>query len=558
MDKSITPDTPDPSPQGMDAPAPGGTSRRDFLKSSALGLTAAALPVGVAGAGSHVFAADLSEKVDSGPGSDSGDLVLVNGRFVDGRGKSASAMTIKCGRIAKMGVQAMGRDVRVINLKGKTVIPGLINGHVHHSRTGTNAGHEVRTIETAFSIRELQEIIARRTASVPPGEFISCHLGWHYVQLAENRLPTKAELDAAAPHHKVFLSGRAGFVEPLFAVTNSLGQSFFQGAGLTVDDATGRIAATPETAFNAIRNLETPEDRLRQTYDNNAWTLSLGETEILDPAGSPTEANYPAIELWRQGRLHVRHRLHFTASSPAVVNTRASNMVFRGFGDDMLRAIGFGEQLGTFATTAWAIAEQGWKLQQHTDFFAQVDERIGIFQDIANHHPIQDFRWQLIHAFQTTAPQLQALKNLGVGLDLENERYLDRLERGGGPFFRLILHSGVKVGIGTDGSNFAPNNPWLMMYYMTTGVNVRGIPDNAEQTITRMEALRWFTAGSAFQAFDDDKLGSFEVGKLADLAVLNEDFRTVSDERLRRIKSVLTVVGGKIVHEGDEPQWSGA
>ena len=94
------------------------------------------------------------------------------------------------------------------------------------------------------------------------------------------------------------------------------------------------------------------------------------------------------------------------------------------------------------------------------------------------------------------------------------------------------------------------------MYYATTGVSVRGVQNNAGQTISRMEALTQFTKGSAFQCFDDDKMGAFDVGKLADLAVLSADFRTVTDANLRKIKSVLTVVGGKIVHEGPEPNYA--
>ena len=176
-----------------------------------------------------------------------------------------------------MGAQgATGPDAEVINLNGATVIPGFINGHVHHSRTGTNAGREARDIETAFSILEVQEVLARRLPTVPAGAWTGCHLGWHYVQLAENRPPTKAELDDVAPNNPVFLSGRAGHVEQFFQVTNTLGQKFFESLGFLVDNVSGRIITnpngsmtTPEDAFNAIRNTESPEDRLRQTYDNN-------------------------------------------------------------------------------------------------------------------------------------------------------------------------------------------------------------------------------------------------------------------------------------------------
>ncbi len=496
----------------------------------------------------------------------SDEIALVNGKFVDGKTNTFRDMVIKNGRIAKIGrADGLGRNARVIDLRGKTVIPGLINMHVHHSRTGTTPDYEVRDIETAFSIKEIQELIARRAKGVPNGRFVGCHLGWHYVQLAENRPPTKAELNAATSNHPVYVSGRAGIVENFFSVVNSMGEAIFTAAGIAVDSATGKVvSATPEQCLAVLQSVQTPEDKLRQTWDNNAWSLSNGVTNILDPAGSPANAQaYPALELWRQGMLHLRHRLNYSSQTPEVVQTRAANH-FRLLGDDLFRAGGFGESVGsrpvtsstTFEPTARAIAEVGWKLQNHTDFYADVDFQLAAFQRINDDIPVADFRWQLIHCFQTTAAQLQDLKDIGVGVDLECERYLDRLERGGGPFYRLIVDSGITIGAGTDGSNYAPNNPWLNIYYMTTGVNVRGVPENADQKISRIEALRIWTQGSAYQNFDDDNLGSFEVGKLADLSVLNQDFLSVTDAKLRKTKSVMTLVGGKIVHQGDWPEYA--
>ena len=227
--------------------------------------------------------------------------------------------------------------------------------------------------------------------------------------------------------------------------------------------------------------------------------------------------------------LHVRHRLNYSSATDVQVQTRAAG-IMRLMGDDLFRAGGFGESVGsrpvtsstTFEPAAKAIAQAGWKLQNHTDFFADVDFQLAAFQRIHAVIPIDKLRWQLIHCFQTTTAQLQALKDIGVGLDLENERYLDRLMRGGGPQYRQIVDSGIKCGAGTDGSNFAPNNPWLNIYYATTGVNVRGIPENAARRSRGSKALRMWTAGSAYQNFDDDK-GVFEVGKVADIAVLSDN-----------------------------------
>ncbi|SFV28464.1 Predicted amidohydrolase YtcJ [Hyphomicrobium facile] len=546
-----------------------GLSRRDLLAGAALGsIAASTMTIGLTDDADAAFkhfdfkSLGKDRRCKKGKGT-STDIGLINGKFLDGQNKSFSSMAIKDGRIAAIGsTKGLDSGARIINLNGRTVIPGLINMHVHHSRTGTTPDYEVRDIETAFSIKEIQQLLVRRAKGVPAGRFVGCHLGWHYIQLNEKRPPTLAELDAACPKHAVYLSGRAGFVEVMFAVTNTLGKRVFEAAGISVD-ASGRINATPEAALAVLQAVQTPEDKLRQTWDNNAWSLSNGVTNVLDPGvAAVTAQDYPALELWRQGMLHVRHRLNYASNNPDQVNTRVQN-VFRLMGDDMFRAGGFGESIGTrpvtsstlFEPTAEAIAKAGWKLQNHTDFFADVDFQLAAFQRINQKYPLKDLRWQLIHCFQTTPAQLKALKDLGVGVDLENERYLDRLERGGGPAYRQIVDSGITVGGGTDGSNYAPNNPWLNIYYATTGINVRGIPENASQKITRLEALKIWTGGSAYQNFDDDK-GSFEEGKVADMAVLSADLLKVSDAQLRWMKSAMTIVGGKIVHEGDWPDYA--
>ena len=543
-------------------------SRRGLLMAAAAGTLSSGMTFGhiggaLAGGGGRDDDRNNGRR-DRRCKGDSTDIALINGKFVDGSGKTYRDVAIKNGRIfALNSVRGLDDGARVVNLNGRTAIPGLINMHVHHSRTGITPEYEVRDIETAFNIREIQELIARRARGVPQGHFVGCHLGWHYVQLAEGRPPTKAELDAAAPKHPVYISGRAGWVEEYFSVVNTLGAARFAAAGISVD-FNGKVssATTPEQCLAAINLTMTDEDRLRMTWDNNAWSLSNGVVNVLDPGVSATTARaYPAVELWRQGMLHVRHRLNYASNTPDQVATRAAN-VFRLQGDDLIRAGGFGETIGsrpvtsstTFEPVAKAIAQAGWKLQNHTDFFADVDFQVAAFQRIAADIPIKDMRWQLIHCFQTTAAQLQTMKALGVGVDVENERYLDRLMRGPGPSYRLMVNSGIAMGAGTDGSNFCPNNPWLNIYYMTTGVNVRGIPENASQKISRLEAIRIWTAGSAFQNFDDDK-GSFEVGKVADLAVLSDDFLTCTDAKLRKIKSVMTIVGGKVVHEGDFPDY---
>jgi len=123
-------------------------------------------------------------------GGNDGDLALVNGKFVDGRGLVASSLTIKNGRIAPAG-QRLGPDAQTIDLGGRTVVPGLFDSHAHYTRAGVNPGYEARRIERSFSITELQEAIAKRAESVPPGELITGIGGWNHTQFAEARRPTK-------------------------------------------------------------------------------------------------------------------------------------------------------------------------------------------------------------------------------------------------------------------------------------------------------------------------------------------------------------------------------
>ena len=154
----------------------------------------------------------------------------------------------------------------------------------------------------------------------------------------------------------------------------------------------------------------------------------------------------------------------------------------------------------------------------------------------------------MAHALTITPQNVQRLKALGGGLALHGFRYLAGTPAAAGPPYRMILDSGVKVGAGSDSAQISALNPWLMLYYMTTGKNSSGQLINAGQTLTRTEALRLYTAANGWFSKEEDKLGSIEVGKLADLVVLSGDYFTVSEDSLKQLRSVLTVVGGRIVH----------
>jgi hypothetical protein len=252
-----------------------GWSRRDLLKGA------------LAGAAACVSRPVLAQG--------SPDLLLTNGRFVDGRGVVGSALTIRNGRIAGIGdTRTLGTAARTLDLGGRTVVPGLFDAHVHFTRAGVNPGYEARRIERAFSIVELQQVIAARAASVPPGAFITCIGGWNHTQFAENRRPAVAELDAAAPRHGVYISGTGGGTG---AITNSVGRAFFAARGVAVDDA--GVVGAAQAAVAALQSMQTAGDRLRGTAELNAHANSLGLTGVINAGNLPDQEL--ALTLW-QGR----------------------------------------------------------------------------------------------------------------------------------------------------------------------------------------------------------------------------------------------------------------
>ena len=515
-------------------------SRRDLLKATLAG--AAAYVGGSALAGVHLDAAQRGTPV--------ADSLLANGKFVDGRGVVGSAMTIRNGRIVAIGeARALGSATRTIDLGGRTVVPGLFDAHVHYTRAGVNPGYEARRIERALSIAELQEAIATRAASVPSGAFITCIGGWNHTQLAENRRPTKAELDAAAPKHGVYISGTGGNTG---AITNSVGSAFLSAKGVMVDNATG-VVASAQAAGAALQQAQTAEDKIRGTADLNTHANSLGLTGVINAGNFPDQEL--ALALWRQDTLTIRMRPVFPADSPQEVETRVLNnfsQAGKAVGDDLFRPAGFGERIGgndtmspQFEPTARIIAKHGWLLQQHSITPKENDFHLDAFRSIAREHPIEKLRWSIIHLQNIDEPRLKALKELGCGASAQTWTYFGN---GGGPPFRRIVDSGIRAGVGTDSTNVSALDPWVSLFYMTTGRNVAGTLTNDGQQVSRVEALRLYTEGAAWFSFDDHQVGSFIPGKYADLAVLSHDYLTVSEQAIRRIGSMMTMVGGKIVH----------
>ena len=515
--------------------------------------------------------------------ADSRDLRLVHGKIatMDARNSIASSVTIQNGRFDFSGGKP-SPCTKTIDLHGRTAVPGLIDNHNHIVLLGLRPGHDTR-LETAASIKDVQAIIAARAKSVPAGQFITAMGGWNQAQFAEKRLPTLAELDAAAPNQPVLLL--QAFTGP--SATNTLGKTFFAEKGIEVS-VTGAIAANAPSvaALNALRSIQTFEDKKRGTLDALAYSASVGVTTDVDMgafvipglpdiqdsfvfdglASSDPFRMYDAfLALHREHKMAARLRIFFlsmdTRPNVPLLSERIRN-AFDGLGDDMLRVSGIGE----FATV-WPlfgkvtappnyeaalqlVARQGWPFQQHTLSLAEDQLTVSTFEKVNAVTPIANLRWSVAHVPKIDQETVNRFKAVGAGVAVHPFEYLAGTT-GAGPPLRMILDSGIHVGAGSDAAQISTLDPWLMIYYMVTGKNAAGELINAGQTLTRLEALRLYTANNGWFFREEDRLGSIEPGKLGDVVVLSDDFldpAKVPDEAIKRVKSVLTVVGGKIVH----------
>jgi predicted amidohydrolase YtcJ len=516
------------------------------------------------------------------------ELVLHNGKIVtmDAGATIASSVVVRDDRIVAVGttraVPPHNPCARLIDLRGRTVVPGLIDSHDHIVQLTLRPGHDMRAIETTASVAEVVRAVRAKAATLAAGQWITAIGGWNQNQLAEKRLPTLAELDAAAPNHPVYL--HVGFNGP--AVTNTSGRKFLESRSVVVG-ADGSIAANaPATAaLNALRSVQTFEDRKRGARDAMAYVASLGLTTHMDKGGgwppdtagakglaqlgtgaagevNPFTGFDQVVALHRDGQMPVRIRIFFYMQdlTPAVpFLTQRVNNAFRDFGSDWLKVSGFGERAYAAAATpevqyaaAKLIAERGWAYDQHSGSLEEEKSIVDIWEKVNSATPLAALRWCLAHVPGIDMPTLNRLKTMGVGISSAGGRYLAGTLDQPRSQFRLLVDSGLQVGHGSDGGSVAPINPWLHIYFMVTGKNSAGQAIEPGQTITRMEALHMYTIGNAWFSKDEDTLGSIETGKLADLAVLSADVldpARVPDEAIKRITSVLTVVGGRVVHD---------
>jgi predicted amidohydrolase YtcJ len=521
------------------------------------------------------------------------DTVLINGKIltVDQQFSTHQALAIRDGRILAVGRNAdvrklAGTGARTIDLQGRTVIPGLIDSHLHGIRAALSFSTEVNWIG-ASSIDDALGRIREAARTMKPGAWLIVAGGWNVQQFREKRLPTQAELVAAAPSNPVYVQQGYGWVVMTPAGLKALGiasdADLPPGGRLEKGpdgNPTGVITGGQSAIIALFDRLPQPsaEQQVEGTKKFFRELNRLGMTGFIDPGGNNLGPNdYAAVfKVWRDAAMTARVAFSLngqTSGSEFEEYQSMTRLLPMGFGDDMLKFIGIGERITFdmnnndrptqaqkdryYQIVKWA-AERGMGLTMHWSRDASSGELLSLFEKLNTETPITGLRWSIAHLNDASEKTLQRMKALGMGWTVQDAMYFggEQFQQQNGveaarrvPPVNTAKRIGVPVGAGTDAHRVASYNPFTALQWFLDGKTVGGVAiRGTEETPSRADALRFYTMGSAWFSRDENKRGSLEPGKLADLAVLSKDYMTVPVDQVGSIESLLTMVGGRIVY----------
>ncbi|HEY4364728.1 MAG TPA: amidohydrolase [Bryobacteraceae bacterium] len=514
------------------------------------------------------------------------DTVLLNGKIatVDARDSVREALAVRDGKILAVGTSAeirnlAGPQTRIIDLGGRTVIPGLIDSHMHAIRAALSFSTEVNWIG-AKSLTEAMGRILLAASARKPGTWLIVAGGWDVNQLAEKRRPTQAELEAAAGDHPAYVQLGYGW-----ALLNSRG---LKTLGIASEKdlppggrlENGAVSGAQSAIISLFDRLPKPtfDEQVEGTRKFFTELNRLGMTGVVDPGGNNlTPQQYQALfEVWRAGQLSVRVAYSLCNQESGAEFEEFQQMTTllpMGFGDEMLHFNGIGERITAamynndrpsamdkekFAQILKWAAARGMAITIHWGSDSSVGQLLDVFESVNKEVPIKDLRWSIAHLNDASEASLRRMKALGVGWTVQDAMYFGGdayVQRAGAaaakrvPPVETAKKLGVVVGAGTDAHRVASYNPFTSLQWFLDGKTVSGAAIRGpEETPSRMDALRFYTLGSAWFSKDETKRGSLEMGKLADLAVLSKDYLTVPVDQVGGIESVLTMVGGKVVY----------
>ncbi len=533
-----------------------------------------------------------------GSGAEEPDLILVNGQILtlDQRQPRAGAIAITGDEITAVGssrsvARLAGRGTQTINLRGRTVIPGLVDGHTHAIRGGQTFDDETYWLDAA----SLEEALARVTEAADerePNEWVAVVGSWHPNQFSEKRPPTVADLTEASPTNPVYVQYLYDY-----ALVNEAGIEALRlntsptppVPGITVErdangQATGRLLGGIGP-FNTLVASILPAsfDERKDSLENYFGALNeSGVTGFIDDSAGPATSYETLFALNDEGRLSLRAGYRVPAQAPGnesaffeslmafrAPRERGGPTPFVGMGEAVVFGVNDGVRMGPgFEATPEALAELNevatlaasrripLEIHAYTDDAAS--QILDVFEEVDAVHPIGDLRWAMAHLNTGSPETIARMRALGMAFSVQMGPYFEgpAILEANGPEValrsaaRAALDQGLVVAGGTDATRIGDYRVWPAVEFQVTGASLgNAVVRPPSQRMSRMEALRSYTLGSAWLAFDDDDRGSLEEGKLADLAVLDAPYLTVPATRIGEIRSLLTLRGGEAVYD---------
>lgn len=535
------------------------------------------------------------------------ELFLYNGKVttVNPRQPEVTALHIVDGIIEATGTddeilaKASPESIQ-INLNKRRIIPGLNDSHLHVIRAGLFYNLELRW-DGVPTLAQAMEQLKHQAERTPPPQWVRVIGGWNEFQFREGRMPSFDEINKAAPDTPVFILHLYDCAQLNRAALRVLGidrNTPNPPGGLVARDAsgnpTGLFIAEPSALILYSTIARAPklsfEDQVNSTRHYLRELNRFGITSVSDAGGGGQ--NYPddyavVRHLADNDQLSLRIAYSLFAQTPGEElrdYERWLEMTRPGKGDAMLRVNGAGENLVWSAadfenflqprpelkpimereleTIVRMLAKANWPWRIHATYNETISRFLDIFERVHRDIPIDRLRWFIDHAETVSQNNLERIKALGGGVAVQHrmayqgEYFIRRYGRDAvqaRPPITSMLEMGLPVGGGTDGTRVASYHPWTCLWWLVTGKTVGGTEiTDASRRLDRQQALEIWTRGSAWFSGEEAKKGELTPGRYADLAVLSDDYFTIAEDNIRGIESVLTIVGGKIVHADEE------
>ncbi|MFD3335944.1 amidohydrolase [Streptomyces sp. NPDC058700] len=552
------------------------------------------------------------------------DLLVRNAKVFTGDPDrpDARAVAIRAGRIVALGddhdlAALVGPSTRVVDALGRRVIPGLNDSHLHVIRGGLNYVLELRW-DGVRTLRQALAMLREQAGRTPEGQWIRVVGGWTAEQFAERRMPTVAELNAAAPDTPVFvlhlyqsaLMNRAAVRAAGFTreTPDPRGGQIVRGR---TGEPNGVLLAAPSALvlYSTLAKAPALDDAAKRTSTRHFLRElnRFGLTSAVDAAGG--FQNFPdnyatVMDLAASGELSLRIAYHLfpqTAGQELADLKRWTETVKPGDGDEWLRLNGAGENLtwaaadfenfseprpelaadyeAEFEQAVRLLTENGWGFRLHATYDETIRRDLAVFEKLAAEGLFPGGnRWLFDHAETVSADSLDRIAALGGAVSVQNRMsfqgtaFLDRYgaeATARTPPVRAMLDRGLTVAAGTDATRVSSYNPWVALHWAVTGRTVGGTAlYPAANLLDRETALALYTRGGARLTGEQDVKGILREGYYGDLAILSDDYLTVPEAAIPAIESVFTVVGGRIVYASAEyegldeavppvtPEWS--